>query len=169
MGGTLSPEGMSLDDYSLIRVQALRVSSVLFRVVFCLQEGVDGSVFRLPMHLVLILFIGISYVGAVDLECFMGRNPVGYTPHIYDVCHRYRFHQTPQCLKFTQGSVVTRDCDPSFLCERFNIKNKCVRNLAQANLYGEICCCSTDLCNGSMAISAKLVLPLIGFVSLLVI
>lgn len=60
---------------------------------------------------------GKSNYAHADLECYMGRNPVGYRPNVLNVCHRYRFHQTPQCLKFTQGSVVTRDCDPSFLCE----------------------------------------------------
>ncbi|CAD5220354.1 unnamed protein product [Bursaphelenchus okinawaensis] len=121
------------------------------------------------MRVFFLILASISSVKAVDLECFMGRNPLGYTPQIYDVCHRYRFHQSPQCLKFTQGSVVTRDCDPSFLCERFNIKNKCVRNLAQANLYGEICCCSTDLCNASFMAKLNILTMLISFVFFLVI
>lgn len=41
----------------------------------------------------------------------------GHQPYLFDVCHRYRFSQPPQCLKFTQGEITTRDCDPSFLCE----------------------------------------------------
>lgn len=43
-----------------------------------------------------------------DLECYMGRNPSGHSAYFYDICHRYRFVKVPQCLKFTQGEVVTR-------------------------------------------------------------
>ncbi|KAI6175697.1 hypothetical protein M3Y97_00718300 [Aphelenchoides bicaudatus] len=83
----------------------------------------------------------------------------GHLPYLSDVCHKFKFVKPPQCLKFTQGEIVTRDCDPSMLCERFNIRNRCVNSVKQAsflpnnlriaNLYGEICCCSTDLCNST--------------------
>ncbi|KAI6217456.1 hypothetical protein M3Y99_01767500 [Aphelenchoides fujianensis] len=94
-------------------------------------------------------FLLLPTARAADLECYLGRNPRGHLPFLQDVCQRYKFVAPPQCLKFTQGEVVTRDCDPSFLCERFNIRNQCIRNVPHANLYGEICCCSTDLCNGA--------------------
>jgi uncharacterized protein YcgL (UPF0745 family) len=62
----------------------------------------------------------VSLINAADLECYMGRNPKNHQPYLYDVCHRYRFSQPPQCLKFTQGEVVTR----GLFCLKITIKKK---------------------------------------------
>ncbi|KAI6181346.1 hypothetical protein M3Y98_00819200 [Aphelenchoides besseyi] len=108
-----------------------------------------------------VFLFGLKMTNGADLECYMDRNPRGHRPFLQDVCQRYKFVDVPQCLKFVQGEIVTRDCDPSFICERFNIRNRCVKGLPQAHIVGEICCCSTSLCNFTRSIRPADVISLI--------